>query len=572
MARADRGGRRRRRLRAPRGRRRPDRPRPARPRAGPGHGARRGRRPHQLHAHRARRHHDQAQRAGHAAGRRHPGGPDRPPAPARRRRALGGALRLPAAGHPGGLVRRRSSPRCATPAPASPSTRPRRPLLALLAAGPDRGARPAQAQHRGARPAGRGVRGRDPRRPRGDPGGGAHAARPRRRRGAAHPGRRRRAAVHADGGLWSALPPPITVRSTVGAGDCSLAGYLLAALAGALPAERLRTAVAYGSAAASMPGSALPTPAQVDVSAVRVTAGMPDRIRRPPPLSPSRPPAGTPAEALRRGPMTALITTDLVALDADLGADKGAVVRRLAELVAAAGRATGADALHGDAMAREAQAPTGLPGGIAIPHCRSAAVTEASLAFARLVPEGRLRRARRAGRPRLPDRGARARRRRPPHAAHRAGPRARPAGVRRIAARGGLGRGDRPAGATRSSPRARTPATGPRRDGRPPPAAATAPAARPPPGAASWSSAPARPGSRTPTWPPTSSSPRAGPPASTSTSRPRAPPAPPRSTRPSSAPPTPSSSPSTSACGTRTASPASRSCRAARSGPSTSPT
>ena len=41
--------------------------------------------------------------------------------------------------------------------------------------------------------------------------------------------------------------------------------------------------------------------------------------------------------------MPALITPDLVALDADLGADKSAVVRRLAELVAAAGRATGAD-------------------------------------------------------------------------------------------------------------------------------------------------------------------------------------------------------------------------------------
>ena len=85
--------------------------------------------------------------------------------------------------------------------------------------------------------------------------------------------------------------------------------------------------------------------------------------------------------------MPALITTDLVALDADLGADKGAVVRRLAELVAAAGRATDADALQADVLAREAQAATGLPGGIAIPHCRSAAVTEASLAFARLSPK-----------------------------------------------------------------------------------------------------------------------------------------------------------------------------------------
>jgi PTS system fructose-specific IIC component len=85
--------------------------------------------------------------------------------------------------------------------------------------------------------------------------------------------------------------------------------------------------------------------------------------------------------------MTALITTELVALDADLGADKGTVVGRLAALVAAAGRATGAEALQADALAREAKAATGLPGGIAIPHCRSAAVTQASLAFARLSPK-----------------------------------------------------------------------------------------------------------------------------------------------------------------------------------------
>jgi PTS system fructose-specific IIC component len=82
--------------------------------------------------------------------------------------------------------------------------------------------------------------------------------------------------------------------------------------------------------------------------------------------------------------MPALITTDLVALDADLGADKSTVIRRLADLVAGAGRATDAGALHSDVMAREAQAATGLPGGIAIPHCRSEAVTEASLGFARL--------------------------------------------------------------------------------------------------------------------------------------------------------------------------------------------
>ena len=85
--------------------------------------------------------------------------------------------------------------------------------------------------------------------------------------------------------------------------------------------------------------------------------------------------------------MPDLITPDLVALDADLGADKSSVVHRLAELVAAAGRATSADGLHADAMTREGQAPTGLPGGLAIPHCRSSAVTEASLGFARLQPK-----------------------------------------------------------------------------------------------------------------------------------------------------------------------------------------
>ena len=190
--------------------------------------------------------------------------------------------------------------------------------------------------------------------------------------------------------MWSARPPQITVRSTVGAGDRSLAGYLLADLAGAPPAERLRTAVAYGAASASLPGSAVPTPAQVDVSSSHRRPGRHRRAAQPAATrsrpGPGRRP-GRPLTLRERLSMPELITPDLVALDADLGADKSAVVRRLAELVAAAGRATAADALHADAMAREAQAPTGLPGGIAIPHCRSEAVTEASLGFARLSPK-----------------------------------------------------------------------------------------------------------------------------------------------------------------------------------------
>ena len=79
----------------------------------------------------------------------------------------------------------------------------------------------------------------------------------------------------ADGGLWSATPPQVAVRSTVGAGDCSLAGYLLADLAGADPTGRLRSAVAYGAASAGLPGSAVPTADQVDLAAVTVTAGPP---------------------------------------------------------------------------------------------------------------------------------------------------------------------------------------------------------------------------------------------------------------------------------------------------------
>lgn len=84
--------------------------------------------------------------------------------------------------------------------------------------------------------------------------------------------------------------------------------------------------------------------------------------------------------------MPSLLSTEMVRLDADLGTDKDAVIASLADAVSEAGRATSATDLTADARAREAQSATGLPGGIAIPHCRSAAVTAASVAFARLSP------------------------------------------------------------------------------------------------------------------------------------------------------------------------------------------
>ncbi|WP_457098351.1 PTS fructose transporter subunit IIABC [Microbacterium sp. P5_E9] len=80
------------------------------------------------------------------------------------------------------------------------------------------------------------------------------------------------------------------------------------------------------------------------------------------------------------------ITPELVSLDVGLGADKAAVIKALAARVVAQGRATDANALFEDAWAREQKDETGLPGGIAIPHAKSAAVTQASLAFARLKP------------------------------------------------------------------------------------------------------------------------------------------------------------------------------------------
>ena len=166
-------------------------------------------------------------------------------------------------------------------------------------------------------------------------------------------------------GAWHATPPPITVVSTVGAGDSSLFGYLLGDVRGIPPAERLALAVAYGSAAASLPGTTIPEP---DQTASRTGTSAVARIR------------------WRVRPMAQMITEDLVRLDADLGSDKHEVIRALAAVVDDAGRATDVTQLADDALAREATAATGLNGGIAIPHCRSAGVDTPTLAFARLSP------------------------------------------------------------------------------------------------------------------------------------------------------------------------------------------
>ena len=61
-------------------------------------------------------------------------------------------------------------------------------------------------------------------------------------------------------GAWFAPTPPTIVVSTVGAGDCTLFGYLLGDLRGLSAPDRLALAVAYGSAAAGLPGTTIPGP------------------------------------------------------------------------------------------------------------------------------------------------------------------------------------------------------------------------------------------------------------------------------------------------------------------------
>ena len=68
---------------------------------------------------------------------------------------------------------------------------------------------------------------------------------------------------------WHATAAALEPRSTVGAGDALLAGYLAA---GADGASALAEAVAWGSAAAALPGSRMPGPGDISHAGVRVTA------------------------------------------------------------------------------------------------------------------------------------------------------------------------------------------------------------------------------------------------------------------------------------------------------------
>ena len=78
------------------------------------------------------------------------------------------------------------------------------------------------------------------------------------------------AVLVTDSGSHAAVAPRIVARSTVGAGDSALAGYLLAEVAGRTPEQRLAHAVATGAAAAALPGSDVPSLDHTDPDGVTV--------------------------------------------------------------------------------------------------------------------------------------------------------------------------------------------------------------------------------------------------------------------------------------------------------------
>jgi 1-phosphofructokinase len=83
-----------------------------------------------------------------------------------------------------------------------------------------------------------------------------------------------------DAGTWFGSARVDAVRSNVGAGDSSLAGFLIAGGSGP---DALASAIAHGAAAVQLPGSVMPTPADLNPAAVSVTADVPmDRVLKEP--------------------------------------------------------------------------------------------------------------------------------------------------------------------------------------------------------------------------------------------------------------------------------------------------
>lgn len=73
-------------------------------------------------------------------------------------------------------------------------------------------------------------------------------------------------------GTWLAQHPPITAQNTVGAGDCALAGFLIAQSQNKTAQQCLAQAVAYGTSATQLPGSQAPKPTDTTPELVKITS------------------------------------------------------------------------------------------------------------------------------------------------------------------------------------------------------------------------------------------------------------------------------------------------------------
>ena len=74
-----------------------------------------------------------------------------------------------------------------------------------------------------------------------------------------------------------------------------------------------------------------------------------------------------------------------VFLDLDIGPQKEKILTYLIAKAVETGRATDSNGIVAAALEREEKSPTGLPGGIAIPHCRHEDWSKPTLMFARLT-------------------------------------------------------------------------------------------------------------------------------------------------------------------------------------------
>ena len=83
--------------------------------------------------------------------------------------------------------------------------------------------------------------------------------------------------------------------------------------------------------------------------------------------------------------MAELVDLQAVTVRADLGTTLEECVRALAGMLDGAGRLSDLDTFVADVLAREAKGSTTLPGGVALPHARSAGVLEPSVAVASLA-------------------------------------------------------------------------------------------------------------------------------------------------------------------------------------------